>query len=203
MKFSMHYVDSMSYGDCMRSLILAGGRSSRMGRDKALIEIEGEACIARIAMALAEAGREPIRIAVAEPEDVESYGAVIDPQIEVEWVLDAEPYSGPIEALVEAFEDPLVVSETIQLAPVDVPWVESGLFVSLEDALASSDVLVMPSDGVWNHPLLALVRPDLVLSRLVSGDRRPLHLQFAEMPHSILLEDAEMLRNVNQPEDLK
>ena len=77
MKFSMHYVDSMSYGDCMRSLILAGGRSSRMGRDKALIEIEGEACIARIAMALAEAGREPIRIAVAEPEDVESYGCLL------------------------------------------------------------------------------------------------------------------------------
>ena len=102
----MHYVDLMSFGDCMRSLILAGGRSSRMGRDKALIEIDGEACIGRIAMALAEAGREPIRIAVAEPEDVESYGAVIDSQIEVEWVLDAEPHSGPIEALVEAFEDP-------------------------------------------------------------------------------------------------
>ena len=199
----MHYVGLMSFGDCMRSLILAGGRSSRMCRDKALIEIDGEACIGRIAMALAEAGREPIRIAVAEPEDVESYGAVIDSQIEVEWVLDAEPHSGPIEALVEAFEDPLVESETIQLAPVDVPWVESSLFLSLEDALASSDTLVMPSDGVWNHPLLALVRPELVLSRLVSGDRRPLHLQFAEMPHSILLEDAEMLRNVNQPEDLE
>ena len=103
----------------------------------------------------------------------------------------------------EAFEDPLVESETIQLAPVDVPWIEFGLFVSLEDALGPSDALVMPSDGVWNHPLLALVRPEVVLSRLVSGDRRPLHLQFAEMPHSILLEDATMLRNVNQPEDLE
>ena len=199
----MRCAGSMSFGDCMRSLLLAGGRSMRMGRDKALLEVDGEPCIARVAMALAEAGREPIRIAVANPEDVESYGAVIDSQLDVEWVLDAEPHSGPIEALVEAFEDPLVESETIQLAPVDVPWVQSDLFVSLEEALDSADALVMPSDGVWNHPLLALVRPDLVLSRLVSGDRRPLHLQFAEMPHSILLEDAEMLRNVNQPEDLK
>tara|TARA_B100001559_G_scaffold105460_1_gene88758 strand:+ start:191 stop:715 length:525 start_codon:yes stop_codon:yes gene_type:complete len=174
-----------------------------MGRDKALLEVDGEACIARITMALAEAGREPIRIAVAQPEDIESYGAVIDPEIEVEWVLDAEPHSGPIEALVEAFEDPLIESETIQLAPVDVPWVESGLFIALEDALESSDVLVLPSDGVWNHPLLALVRPEAVLSRLVLGDRRPLHLQFAEMPHSILLEDASQLRNVNHPDDLE
>ena len=199
----MHCVDSTSCGDCMRSLVLAGGRSSRMGRDKALLEVDGEACIARITMALAEAGREPIRIAVAQPEDIESYGAVIDPEIEVEWVLDAEPHSGPIEALVEAFEDPLIESETIQLAPVDVPWVEPGLFIALEDALESSDVLVLPSDGVWNHPLLALVRPEAVLSRLVLGDRRPLHLQFAEMPHSILLEDASQLRNVNHPDDLE
>ena len=199
----MHCVDSTSCGDCMRSLVLAGGRSSRMGRDKALLEVDGEACIARITMALAEAGREPIRIAVAQPEDIESYGAVIDPGIEVEWVLDAEPHSGPIEALVEAFEDPLIESETIQLAPVDVPWVESGLFIALEDALESSDALVLPSDGVWNHPLLALVRPEAVLSRLVLGDRRPLHLQFAEMPHSILLEDASQLRNVNHPDDLE
>jgi len=199
----MHCVDSTSCGDCMRSLVLAGGRSSRMGRDKALLEVDGEACIARITMALAEAGREPIRIAVAQPEDIESYGAVIDPEIEVEWVLDAEPHSGPIEALVEAFEDPLIESETIQLAPVDVPWVESGLFIALEDALESSDALVLPSDGLWNHPLLALVRPEAVLSRLVLGDRRPLHLQFAEMPHSILLEDASQLRNVNHPDDLE
>ncbi len=199
----MRCAGSMSFGDCMRSLLLAGGRSMRMGRDKALLEVDGEPCIARVAMALAEAGREPIRIAVANPEDVESYGAVIDSQLDVEWVLDAEPHSGPIEALVEAFEDPLVESETIQLAPVDVPWVQSDLFVSLEEALDSADALVMPSDGVWNHPLLALVRPDVVLSRLISGDRRPLHLQFAEMPHSILLEDAGILRNINHPEDLE
>ena len=199
----MRCAGSMSFGDCMRSLLLAGGRSMRMGRDKALLEVDGEPCIARVAMALAEAGREPIRIAVANPEDVESYGAVIDSQQDVEWVLDAAPHSGPIEALVEAFEDPLVDSETIQLAPVDVPWVQSDLFVSLEEALDSADALVMPSDGVWNHPLLALVRPDVVLSRLISGDRRPLHLQFAEMPHSILLEDAGILRNINHPEDLE
>ena len=48
-----------------------------MGRDKALIEVGGVACIARVASALAAAGCEPIRIAVAQPEDVERYGAVM------------------------------------------------------------------------------------------------------------------------------
>jgi len=193
----------MSCGDSMRALILAGGRSSRMGRDKALVEVDGEACIARVAMALAEAGREPIRIAVAEPEDVERYGMVIDSTIQVEWVLDAEPHSGPIEALIEAFEDPLVDEETVQLAPVDVPWVNSALFTGLERALGSSDCLAMPNDGLWAHPLLALVRPKMVVGQLKSGDRRPLHVQFTEMKHSLLLEDPSLLRNINAPADLE
>ena len=187
----------------MRALLLAGGRSSRMGRDKALLEVDGEACISRVAMALAEAGREPIRIAVAGPEDIERYGAVIDTTIQVEWVLDAEPHSGPIEALIEAFEDPLVVGETLQLAPVDVPWVNSALFAGLEGALGPSDCLAMPSDGLWAHPLLALVRPEMVVGRLKKGDRRPLHVQFSEMEHSLMLEDSFLLRNVNTPADLE
>ena len=174
-----------------------------MGRDKALVEVDGEACIARVAMALAEAGREPIRIAVADPDDIELYGATIDPSIQVEGVLDAEPHSGPIEAMIEAFEDPLVNEETVQLAPVDVPWVNSALFAGLEEALGPSDCLAMPSDGLWAHPLLALVRPNAVVGWLKEGDRRPLHVQFAEMEHSVMLEEPSLLRNVNAPEDLE
>ena len=174
-----------------------------MGCDKALVEVDGEACIARVAMALAEAGREPIRIAVAEPDDIELYGTVIDPSIQVEWVLDAEPHSGPIEAMIEAFEDPLVDEETVQLAPVDVPWVNSALFTGLEEALDTSDCLVMPSDGLWAHPLLALVRPNALVGRLKGGDRRPLHVQFAKMEHSVMLEEPSLLRNVNTPGDLE
>ncbi len=55
-----------------------------MGRDKALIEVGGVACIARVASALAAAGCEPIRIAVAQPEDVERYGAVMPDGLDVE-----------------------------------------------------------------------------------------------------------------------
>ncbi len=187
----------------MRSLLLAGGRSSRMGSDKALIEVDGVACIARVAMALAEAGREPIRIAVAEPDAIERYGSVIDPSIQVEWVLDAKPHAGPIEALLEALEDPLCESESLQLAPVDVPWIDSGVFAGLEAALGEDDALAMPSDGEWAHPLLALVRPSRVVGALRVGDRRPLHVQFTEMPHTLMLEDPAVLRNVNTPEDLE
>ena len=185
----------------MRSLLLAGGRSSRMGRDKALIEVGGVACIARVASALAAAGCEPIRIAVAQPEDVEKYGEVLPDGLDVEWVLDADTHAGPIEALLEALNDPLVAdSDSIQLCPVDVRWVTADLFFELEKTLGSEDLLAIPADPQRTHPLLARVRPSVATQ--IGDDRRPLHVQFAEMEHTTLLADAAILRNVNTAADL-
>ena len=48
-----------------------------MGRDKALVEVDGSAMIERAAISLATANLEPIRIAVAQPEDVEHYLSLI------------------------------------------------------------------------------------------------------------------------------
>ena len=77
-----------------------------MGEDKSLMEVEGEAFIQRVAMTLAEAGLEPIRISVGSPEDIDSYGKVLDSSLQVEWVIDSSPYAGPIEAILEALSDP-------------------------------------------------------------------------------------------------
>ena len=124
-----------------------------MGRDKALIEVGGVACIARAASALAAAGCEPIRIAVAQPEDVEIYGAVMPDGLDVEWVLDAVTHAGPIEALIEALTDPLVAdTDSIQLCPVDVPWVTADLFFELEKTLGSGDLLAIHADPQRAHP---------------------------------------------------
>ena len=61
----------------MRSLLLAGGKSQRMGQDKALIKIDGKAMITRVVEALGKAGKEPIRIAVANPEKMEEYAEAV------------------------------------------------------------------------------------------------------------------------------
>ena len=110
----------------MQSLLLAGGKSSRMGIDKAMIEVDGHSMISRVVKALTLAGLEPIRIAVANPEDIEKYGSAVGPDADVEWVLDARTHAGPIDAIEEA----LLVSgcsEILQLAAVDYPWVTEHL----------------------------------------------------------------------------
>ena len=68
----------------MQSLLLAGGKSSRMGIDKAMIEVDGHSMISRVVKALTLAGLEPIRIAVANPEDIEKYGSVVGPDADVD-----------------------------------------------------------------------------------------------------------------------
>tara|TARA_B100000575_G_scaffold288455_1_gene288502 strand:+ start:1359 stop:1916 length:558 start_codon:yes stop_codon:yes gene_type:complete len=185
----------------MRSLLLAGGRSSRMGIDKAMIEIGGHSMISRVVRALTLADLEPIRIAVSNPEDIEKYGSEVGPDAEVEWVLDARTHAGPIDAIEEALLDS-GCGEIIQLAAVDYPWVTEGLFMSLQDGLNDDNALIMPHDGEMPHPLLALIRSEEVLGML-HCDRRPLRVQFSEAGHSILIEEPEILRNVNSPEDLE
>ena len=173
-----------------------------MGRDKALVEIDGSAMIERASISLATANLEPIRIAVAQPEDVEEYGSAIGPDLDIEWVLDSITHAGPIDAIEEALLDPECEDELLQLATVDYPWVDSDLFVSLQDRLGADDCLIMPHDGERGHPLLSLIRTKEVLE-IIEGDRRPLRVQFAEARHSVFVEDPAILLNVNTPADLE
>ena len=120
----------------------------------------------------------------------------------MEWVLDGESYAGPIEAILEALIDPKIENcEILQLAPVDCPWVTKELFFSLREGIGEDDSLIMPHDGERSHPLLALVRPDRIL-KLIESDRRPLHKQFSETKHSLLVEDPRVLKNINSIQDL-
>ena len=104
-----------------------------------------------------------------------------------------------------AIEEALLDSgcgEILQLAAVDYPWVTEELFISLQEGLDDDNALIMPHDGEVSHPLLALIRSEDVLG-ILHSDRRSLRAQFAEVKHSILIEEPEILRNVNSPEDLK
>ena len=183
----------------MRSLVLAGGRSSRMGSDKCLLEVDGVACIQRVVMTLAEAGLEPIRISVASPEHMEKYGRVLDSSLQIEWVVDSNPYAGPIEAILDALTDPFC-NDPLQIAPVDVPWLEMELLVDLEVGIGDCKV-AMPVCSGRTHPLLALVRPEV--AGLVGSSRRPLREQFLEMDHVLVEVGEEVVRNVNRPSDLE
>ncbi len=187
----------------MRSLLLAGGKSRRMGEDKALIEIDGKAMITRVVEALVKAGREPIRIAVATPEKIVDYAAVINSDYNIEWILDSVQHAGPVDAIIENLNDPFCLEQdTIQLATVDVPWITPDVFSSLENSISRNDEVIIPTDGDFLQPLLSLIRPKLLLNSLNNWNGKPLHKMFLEIPHSLLMVDSNLIKNVNTSEDI-
>ena len=173
-----------------------------MGQDKALIEIEGKAMIVRVVEALVKADREPIRIAVANPEKMEEYAKVIGSDYDIEWVLDSVQYAGPVNSIIDNLNDPFCLEQdTIQLATVDVPWITYEVFSSLEDSIAKDDQVIMPTDGDVLQPLLSLIRPKLLLNSLENWNGAPLHKTFLEIPHSLLIVDKNLIKNINSEND--
>lgn len=188
----------------MRSLLLAGGRSSRMGKDKALIEIDGECCISRILNALHSSNANLVRVAVSDTECIKKYSEVIDPQINIEWVVDSNQYAGPIETITENLKDSNFLKENfIQLSTVDVPWITSNFFDCLKKYIKKDDDVLIPTDGQNIHPLLSLINPKPVLNKLIKNSKRPLSDQFCEINYSLYYEDFKILKNVNYPQDLE
>ena len=103
-------------GRVRRGYVLAGGRSSRMGRDKALIPVDGVPLAARIADVLAAAGLDVYLIRRGHPADPPWHlpdGAALPVVHEPD---DGEPHPlhGVVTALTHAGEDVLV-------CPCDLP----------------------------------------------------------------------------------
>ena len=85
--------------------VLAGGASTRMGRDKALIEIDGVAMVTIAVEALRTAGAADVWVVGGDREAIETLGH--------RWVPDLHPGEGPlggvITALTEATADVVAV----------------------------------------------------------------------------------------------
>jgi molybdopterin-guanine dinucleotide biosynthesis protein A len=147
----------------MAGLVLCGGRSSRMGRDKALIEIEGEPLVRRVARLLAEAAS-PVILAPGRPGRLGELGLA-----EVE---DERPDSGPLAGIVAG----LAASPTRLLAvvAVDMPLASPAVFRLLASLHRGEDAVVpvtssgpQPLHAVYSVSALGALRV-----RLMEGDLR-------------------------------
>ena len=114
------------------AFILAGGKSTRMGSDKALLEFDGETLLTRTLMrARAVAGRVCI---VGAREKFEMFGPVIE---------DVYPDSGPLAGIHAALQSS--TTDLNLVLAVDMPFLpESALKYLLEQARSCDDVVVVP-----------------------------------------------------------
>ena len=128
------------------AFVLAGGKSSRMGADKAFVELGGHRLLAR-ALALAGAVASDVRI-VGSAQKFTGQGRVVE---------DEFPNCGPLGGIHAALR--ASQSELNLVLAVDLPFVEVGfLKYLLTEAEASKAVVTVPHTGGGWQPLCAVYR---------------------------------------------
>ena len=153
--------------DKIDGFILAGGRSRRMGQNKAKLTIKGETFTARAAAALAGVS-ESVRIVGGNPDEPAGLKRVDD--VYPEWGA-----LGGLHAALVAATGPWAA-----VLACDLPFVSPELFERLATLRGDSDAVApIQSDGV-PQPLCSLYRVEPCRERatelIESGERRPIAL---------------------------
>ena len=186
--------------DCI-AFILAGGKSTRMGRDKAFLELGGETLLAR-AVALAGAVASQVRM-VGDSRKLASFGPVVE---------DVYCECGPLGGIHAALASS--PAEFNLVLAVDLPFVERKFLEYLvAQARASGAVVTLArASGGW-QPLCAVYRPAFLApaERSLRTGRNKIYTLFAEVETRVVDEaglsahgfSSQMFRNLYTPEDLE
>jgi molybdopterin-guanine dinucleotide biosynthesis protein A len=181
--------------------VLAGGESTRMGSDKAFLQVGGETLLAR-AMRLAGAVSVEVRI-VGSASTFGSYGTVVE---------DIFPRRGPLGGIHAALNGS--ATDLNLILAVDLPFVEVRFLENLVSRAQTCDATVtVPRAGGGWQPLCAVYRKAFaeVAEAALRQGKNKIDALFASVKTEIIEEDEltrvgfspAMFRNLNTPEDWK
>jgi molybdopterin-guanine dinucleotide biosynthesis protein A len=180
----------MSSSQQPAGFLLAGGRSSRMGRDKSLLILENETLAARSLRKL-RAVCADVAIAGGAPE-LASLGRIIP---------DTHPGCGPLGGIVSALEQS--ASEWNLFLAVDMPFVPVKVLQSLLASpagmvvLAEAEGKMQPLCGVYSRLALSCMRAELEAGRYKVKDA----VAATGALRLMRFEKLDWFRNLNTPED--
>ena len=198
--------------------VLAGGQSSRMGRDKALLSFAGRPLIAHALSILREAGL-VAAIAGANPQAngaLASFAPIVE---------DSQPGFGPLAGICAALAT--VATRYVVFLPVDLPLLPSSLIAyMLHHAQITGRAVTIPSVNgfsqtfpvVLDRSVLPALQSDLhsgqrgcfsAFQAAANGMGQPiasvaveLLVQSGQVTHPLGLAAAHWFLNVNTPQDL-
>jgi len=124
-------------------VILAGGKSSRMGRDKALMEFDGKRMIDRTVELLRQHVREIL--VIGDPEKHTAEHATTIP--------DEQPGKGPLGGIITALKRARYVR--LLVLACDLPAINDHLLVTLKKELDAGFDAVIPTHKGLTEPLAA------------------------------------------------
>lgn len=181
------------------SIILAGGKSSRMGQPKALLLFDGEPLIVHLVRILRSAFSDIVVVAAPEQEL---------PPVAATLTRDSVAYQGPVGGIYYGLQ--AAREELCFITSCDAPFLNLNL-VRFLLSLATEHDVVVPYWQERLQPLFAVYRRSvapLLQQQLERGELRPIFLYDKVrtrkvLPEEILLFDPEGLsfRNLNSPEE--
>jgi molybdenum cofactor guanylyltransferase len=192
-------------------IVLAGGRSSRMGTPKATLEWHGSTLLRRIVGVVGRSVDGPVVVVRAPGQQL--------PELPdgVELVDDAREGRGPLQGLAAGLAAVRDDARAAYASSTDVPLLHPRFIHRVLAALDDDVDVVLPEVGGFRHPLAALYRTELVdvVERLIAQDRmRPAFLfeacrvrrldgdAFLADPVLAALDpDLDSVLNLNEPSD--
>ena len=181
--------------DSVTGFVLAGGKSSRMGQDKAFIQLAGRTLLAH-ALELAKSATGSVWI-VGSKEKFAAFGQVVE---------DIYPGHGPLAGIHSALTS--THTELNLIIAVDMPFLQAD-FLSYLVAQARIDTAttVVPEAGTGLQPLCAVYRRGFakVAERALVADKNKVERLVAEVETRVIKHDElerngfseEMFRNLN------
>jgi molybdenum cofactor guanylyltransferase len=174
--------------------VLTGGKSTRMGRDKALIEVDGVPLAVRAATALRVASASGVFAVGGDLDALEALGVDARP--------DLYPGEGPLGAILTAFA--AASTDLVVVLACDLPNVDADTVRRLLEAIGEHAAAVPRTDRA--HPLCAVYRVSRCGDRLgqaFANGERTVHRAVETLDVArVHLPVPEVLRNVNRPGDL-
>lgn len=185
--------------DDVTAFVLAGGKSTRMGRDKAFLEMDGQTLLER-AIAKARAVTEQVWI-VGDQEKFSKFGPVVG---------DTYHERGPLGGIHIALTNS--VSEWNLILAVDLPFVKPEFLKWLvAQAQNEKAVVTVPRAAGRLQPLCAVYRKRFAerARRELEAGRNKIARLFGDTQTRIIQEgefvyqgfSTEMFQNVNTPEE--
>jgi len=192
-------------------VVLAGGRSSRMGTAKAGLEWHGATLLHRAAAVVGRAVDGPVVVVAAPGQELPALPA------EVEVAADPVEGLGPMQGLAAGLAALAGRAEAAFVCSTDLPFLHPAYVRRVLGGLTDEVDVVLPMARGFRQPLAAAYRTriaGLVADLLERGMDRPgmilKHCKVAQLDDAALLDDPALARddpelasvvNVNTPED--
>jgi len=177
-------------------IVLAGGRSSRMGTPKAGLEWHGSTLLRHVAGVVGSAAG-PVIVVRAAGQEMPT----LPDGVRV--VEDAREGRGPLEGLRAGLRGLEPAVEAAYVAAVDLPFLTPEAVRRALTALAEGVDAAVPRAGGRAHPLAAAYRATVlpVVDGLLAEGRARMGDLLERLDVAWLEEEPEALRNLNTPAD--